>query len=49
MGQIHVDGMSVDILCSNLRYLRGKTVVEWAKMCCKNRPEGGTRRGPCEK
>ena len=26
MGQIHVDGMSVDILCSNLRDFRAKTV-----------------------
>ena len=26
MGQIHVDGMSVDILCSDLRDFRAKTV-----------------------
>ena len=31
MGQIHVDGMSVDILCSNLRDFRAKTVGAVAK------------------
>ena len=50
MGQIHVDDMSVDILCSDLRDFRAKIVGAVSKnVFCKNRPHGGARRGPCEK
>ena len=49
MGQIHVDDMSVDILCSDLRDFRGKSVGVVSKnVFCKNLPHGGARRGPCD-
>ena len=45
MGQIHVDDMSVDILCSDLRDFRAKSVGAVSKnVFCKNQPYGGTRR-----
>ena len=50
MGQIHVDGMSVDILCTDLCDFRANILGAVSKnVFCKNRPHGGARRGPCEK
>ena len=48
MGQIHVEEMSVDILCTDLRDFRAKIVGAVSKnVFCKNRPHGGARRGSC--
>ena len=50
MGQIHVDDMTLEILCTALRDFRAKSVGAVSKnVSCKNRPHGGARRGPCEK
>ena len=49
MGQIHVDDMSVDLLCTVLCDFRAKIVGAVSKnVFFKNRPHGGARRGPCE-
>ena len=48
MGQIHVEEMRVDILCTDLRDFRAKIVGAVSKnVFCKNRPHGGARRGSC--
>ena len=50
MGQIHVDDMTLEILCNDLRDFRAKSVGAVSKnVFCKNRPHGGARGGPCEK
>ena len=50
MGQMHVDDMSLDILCTDLCDFRAKFVRVVSKnVFCKNWPHGGARRGPCEK
>ena len=46
---MRVDGMSVEILCTALRDFRAKSVGAVSKnVFCKNRPDGGARRGACE-
>ena len=50
MGQIHVDDMTLEILCTNVRDFRAKSVGAVSKnVFCKNRPYGGARGGPGEK
>ena len=50
MGQIRVDDMSVEQVCTGFRDFRAKCVGAVSKnVFCKNRPHGGARRGPCEK
>ena len=50
MGQIHVDDMTLEILCTALCDFRAKSVGAVSKnVFCKNQPHGGARRGPCEK
>ena len=50
MGQIHVDDMTLEILCSALRDCRAKSVGAVSKnVFRKNRPDGVARRGPCKK
>ena len=49
MGQIHVDDMTVEIVCNDLRDFRANSVGAVSKnMFDKNRPDGGARGGPCE-
>ena len=48
MGQIHVEETSVDILCTDLCDFWAKIVGAVSKnVFCKNRPQGGARRGSC--
>ena len=48
MGQMHVDDMSVDILCTDLHDFRAKILGAVSKyVFCKNRPHGDARRGSC--
>ena len=50
MGPIHVDDMTVVILCTGLCDCSAKCVgAVYKNVCCNNRPHGGARRGPCEK
>ena len=50
MGQIHVDEMTLEILCTDLRDFRAKSVGAVSKnVFYQKRPDGGARGGPCEK
>ena len=50
MGQIHVDDMTLEILCTDLCDFRAKSVGAVSKnVFCKNWPHGGARRRQCEK
>ena len=50
MGQIHVDEMTLEILCTDLRDFRAKSVGAVSKnVFYKKRPDGGARGGPYEK
>ena len=50
MGQIYVDEMTLEILCTDLRDSRPKSVVAVSKIVSSNnRPHGGGRRRVCEK
>ena len=50
MGQIHVDDMSVDIPCTDLRDFRGQIGGSVSvNVFCKNWPHVGARRGAFEK
>ena len=50
MGQIHVDDMTLEILCTDLCDFRAKSVGAVSKnVFYKKRPDGGARGGPCEK
>ena len=50
MGQIHVDDMTLEILCTDLCDFRAKSVGAVSKnVFNKKRPGGGTRGGPYEK
>ena len=49
MGKIHVDDMTLEILCTDLRDFRTKSVGAVSKnVFYKKRPDGGARGGPCE-
>ena len=49
MGLIHVDDMTVEILCTELHDLRAKFVGAVSKNVFNKRPpDGGARGGPCE-
>ena len=48
MGQIHVDDMTLEILCTALRDFRAKSVGAVSKnVFCKSRPDGGVRWDRC--
>ena len=50
MGEMHVDDMTLEILCTALCDYREKSVRAVSKnMFCKDLPDGGARGGPCEK
>ena len=50
MGQMRVDDLTLEILCTDLCDFRAKSVGTVSKnVLCKNRPNGGARRGLCEK
>ena len=50
MGQIHVDDMTLEILCTDLCDFRAKYVGAVSKnVFSKNQPHGGARGVPCEK
>ena len=47
MGQINVDDMTLEVLCTDLRHFRAKYVGAVSKnMFCKYRPHGGARGVP---
>ena len=47
MGQIHVDDMTLEIVCTNVYDFRAKSVEAVSKnVFYKNRPDGGARGGP---
>ena len=47
---IHVDDMTLEILCADLRDYRANSAGAVSKnVFCKDQPCGGTREGPCEK
>jgi len=50
MGQIHVDDMTLEILCTDLCDFRAKSVGAVSKnVFCKNWPYGGARGGHVRK
>ena len=50
MGQIHVDDMTLEMLCTALRDFRAKSVgAVTINVFFKNQPHGGARIGPCDK
>ena len=49
MGQIQVDDMTSEILCTELRDFRPKSIgAVFKNVFCTNRPHGGARRGACQ-
>ena len=49
MGKIHVDDMTLEILCTDLHDFRAKSVAAVSKnVFNKKRPDGGARGRPCE-